>query len=154
VTATVAKSISEIVMERKWLVRWMYASAVLHLLVGLALPWVAGAESLAWYHAALGPEAAHGQQAWWMALFGPTIQCVGLWMLALIWFGDRRREAAAWLWIAAGLLLWGPQDIMVSLRADVWPNVWIDLVTLALLLPAAWRLYRIDAATRPAAEAI
>jgi hypothetical protein len=144
-------------MERKWLVRWMYASAVLHLLVGLALPWVAGAEALAWYHAALGPEAVHSQQAWWMALFGPTIQCVGLWMLALTWFGDRRRDAAAWLWIAAGLLLWGPQDIMVSLRADVWPNVWIDLVTLALLLPAVWRLYSIDralAAAPPAAPAV
>lgn len=131
-------------MERKWLLRWLYASAVLHLAVGLALPWVAAAPALDWYHAVLGPEAQHARQAWWLALFGPTIQCVGLWMLALVWFGDTRREPAAWLWIGAGLLLWGPQDIMVSLRAEVWPNVWLDLATLALLLPAVWRLYVLD----------
>ena len=131
-------------MERKWLVRWMYASAVAHLLAGLALPWVAGAQALDWYHAVLGPAAAHAQQVWWMALFGPTIQCVGLWMLALVWFGEQYRAPAAWLWIAAGLLLWGPQDMMVSLRADVWPNVWLDAATLALLLPPAWRLYLLD----------
>lgn len=140
-------------MERKWLVRWMYASAVLHLVVGLALPWIAGAELLRPYFDRLGPADTHAQHAWWMALFGPTIQCVGLWMLALTWFGDQRREAAAWLWIAAGLLLWGPQDIMVSLRADVWPNVWIDVATLALLLPAAWRLYLLDHTTADAAQA-
>ena len=140
-------------MERKWLVRWMYASAVGHLLVGLVLPWIAGAAALDWYLAWLGPASTRPQHAWWMALFGPTIQCVGLWMLALVWFGDQRREPAAWLWVAAGLLLWGPQDIMVSLRAGVWPNAWLDIATLALLLPAAWRLYRIDAAERDAAEA-
>ena len=132
-------------MERKWLVRWMYASAVAHLAIGLALPWIANAAALDWYLAWLGPAQARAQHAWWMALFGPTIQCVGLWMLALVRFGEQRREPAAWLWIAAGLLLWGPQDMMVSLRSGVWPNVWADLATLALLLPAAWRLYRIDA---------
>lgn len=138
-------------MERKWLVRCLYASAVLHLLAGLALPWVADAAALSWYHAVLGPTEQHARQAWWLALFGPTIQCVGLWMLALVWFGDTRREPAAWLWTGAGLLLWGPQDIMVSLRAAVWPNVWLDLATLAVLLPATWRLYRLDRAGAAAA---
>jgi hypothetical protein len=133
-------------MERKWLVRWMYASAAAHLIIGLALPWVANDAALDWYRTWLGTPASRPLHAWWLALFGPTIQGVGLWMLALVWFGDQRRESGAWLWIAAGLLLWGPQDMMVSLRAHVWPNVWIDLATLALLLPAAWRLYRIDAA--------
>jgi len=133
-------------MERKWLVRWMLAAAIAHLAVGAALPWVADAAALDGYHAWLGSAAARPRNAWWLALFGPTVQCVGLWMLALVWFGDRRREPAAWLWIAAGLLLWGPQDMLVSLRAGVWPNVWIDLATLALLLPAALRLHRIDAA--------
>ena len=140
-------------MQRKWLVRWMYASAAAHLAIGLALPWIADAAALDWYHAWLGGASARPLHAWWLALFGPTIQCVGLWMLALVWFGDRRREPGAWLWIAAGLLLWGPQDIMVSLRANLWPNVWIDAATLALLLPAAWRLYRIDGAAAGAETA-
>jgi hypothetical protein len=139
--------------ERKWLVRGLYAGAAAHLVVGLALPWLADSAALDWYHAWLGAPSARPQQAWWLALFGPTIQCVGLWMLALVWFGEQRREPAAWLWLAAGLLLWGPQDMLVSLRAAVWPNVWIDAATMALLLPALWRLYRIDAAGRHAAEA-
>ncbi|WP_083940987.1 DUF4166 domain-containing protein [Pseudoduganella violaceinigra] len=143
-------------MERKWLVRWLYASAAAHLLVGLLLPWAADARALDWYHAWLGGPLARPRDAWWMALFGATLQCVGLWMLALVWFGDQRRERAAWLWIAAGLLLWGPQDILVSLRGSVWPNVWVDCATLALLLPALWRLYRIDAvhAARAAAPVV
>ncbi|WP_342115217.1 cell division protein [Pseudoduganella sp. OTU4001] len=140
-------------MERKWLVRWLYASAIAHLVVGLALPWISSAAALGWYHAALGPAEAHGQQAWWLALFGPTIQCVGLWMLALIHFGEKYRAPAAWLWIGAGMLLWGPQDIMVSLRADVWANVWIDVASLVLLLPAIWRLYILDRRA-PATEAV
>jgi hypothetical protein len=144
----IARSVLEIIMERKWLVRWMYASAVAHLLVGLLLPWVADAAALGWYHELIGPASEHARQAWWMALFGPTIQCVGVWMLALVRFGDQYRAPSAWLWIGAGLLLWGPQDIMVSLRAGVWPNVWLDLATLALLLPAVWRLHRLDAANQ------
>lgn len=136
-------------MERKWLVRWLYANALLHLAAGQALPWIADAAALDWYHAVLGPSAQHARQAWWLALFGPTLQCIGLWMLALVWFGDKRHEPAAWLWLAAGLLLWGPQDIMVSLRSDVWPNVWLDLATLTTLLPPACRLYLLDRPARP-----
>ncbi len=41
---------------RKWLVRWMYAAALAHLLVGLALPWIGGLSIFEGYHR--GVEAA------------------------------------------------------------------------------------------------
>jgi len=135
-------------MERKWLIRWLYAAAVLHIAVGLALPLLAGAPMLDAYHTLIAksfsPAVSYAQQAWWIALFGPTIQCVGVLMLALTCFGDTRREPSAWLWLIASLLLWAPQDMLISLRAGVWPNLWIDAITLALLLPPLLRLYRID----------
>lgn len=135
-------------MERKWLIRWLYATAVLHIAVGLALPLLAGAPMLDAYHTLIAksfwPAVSYAQQAWWIALFGPTIQCVGVLMLALTCFGDTRREPSAWLWLIASLLLWAPQDMLISLRASVWPNLWIDAITLALLLPPLLRLYRID----------
>jgi hypothetical protein len=45
-------------MERKWLVRWMYASAAAHLIIGLALPWVANDAALDWYRTWLGTPAS------------------------------------------------------------------------------------------------
>lgn len=143
-------------MERKWLVRWIYASAVAHLVAGIALPMLGRIASLDWYHAsvaqtfwgAAAPDAAYAQQAWWIGLFGPTFQCFGVWMWALTWFGDRRREPAAWIWLMAGLLLWGPQDMWISAQAQVWTNVWVDIFTLAMLVPPLGRLAWLDRAAQ------
>jgi hypothetical protein len=134
---------------RRWAVRWTYASAAAHLLVGLLLPWLGGLALLDGYHGGIeaafwdgaAPAAARAQQLWWMALFGPTIQSVAIWMAALTWIGDRQRSAAAWGWLIAGVLVWAPQDIAISLRADCWPNVWLDCFAVASMLPAlVWLL--------------
>jgi len=125
------------IMERKWLVRWMYAAALVHILAGIVLA---------------GSVARLGIN---VALFGPTIQCVGVLMLALTHFGDARRERSAWLCIAAGLLLWAPQDMLLSLHAAKWLYIWIDVATLALLLPPLLRLHHLDsraAAALPGAK--
>ncbi|MES2262872.1 MAG: cell division protein [Pseudomonadota bacterium] len=139
---------------RTWLVRWLYAAAVAHLLVGVLLPWIAGADFLNWYHRGVAaafwpgtaPAAAIAQQAWWMALFGPTVQTVGLWMIALVHLAERRRDAAAWAWLLAGIVVWAPQDIFVSLRAGVWPNVWLDCFAVASMVPPLLWLWRADRA--------
>jgi hypothetical protein len=135
-------------LARRSCVMWMYAAALAHILVGMILPWIGHRPEIDNYLAdaarALGSADGRAVQAWWIALFGPTLQSFGLWMLALVWFGERRREAGAWLWLIAGLLLWAPQDMLVSLRADAWLNVWVDLITLALLLPPLAWLWRID----------
>src|SRR5688500_17575305 len=111
--------------SRKLLVQWLYATAIVHLLVGLALPWIGGLAILDDYHRHIepafwpegAPAAARAQQIWWIALFGPTVQGLSLWMLALIHFGNRYRSRLAWIALVAGLALWAPQDMLISLRA-------------------------------------
>jgi len=137
---------------RKWMIRWLFGVAAGHVLVGALLPWFAaeplfdayhgGIEAAFWHAGA--PLAARGLQTWWISLFGPTVQLMALFMMALIHLADRLRQPQVWLWLAAGLLVWAPQDILVSLRAQVWAHLWIDLFALAILLPPLFWLWRHD----------
>ncbi len=94
---------SSILSQRRWVVGWMYAAAVAHFLAGAALLWVTDASVLDGYHrgierhfwAGLAPAAARAQQTWWMALFGATLQCSAIWMLALVHLGNQTRHRAA-----------------------------------------------------------
>lgn len=147
--------------RRSWMIRWLYAVAAGHVLVGALLPWFAAAPVFDAYHGGIetafwqagAPLEARGLQTWWIALFGPTVQLMALFMAALIHLADRLRQPQVWLWIAAGLLLWAPQDILVSLRAGVWAHLYIDLFALAVLLPPLAWLWRHDRARAPAREA-
>ncbi len=85
-----------------------------------------------------------------MALFGPTMQSLSLWMAALIYFGDHYRSRLAWGMLIAGIVVWAPQDILVSLRAECWTHVWVDGFALATMLPPLVWLWRLD---RPAVAA-
>lgn len=135
---------------RKWLVRWMYAVVVAHLLVGILLPLVAGAALFESYHQGIErqfwgdliPAAARAQQVWWISLFGPTVQAASLWMGTLLLIADQQRNAVAWLGLLVGLVVWGPQDILISLQAHCWSHVWIDAAALLGMLPALlWLFY-------------
>lgn len=132
---------------RRLAVWWLYATVFAHLLAGLLLPWVMeasmfeayhlGIEQAFWGHAA--PAPARAQQIWWISLFGPTVQSAAVWMAALVYIGDRHCSRFAWAALIAGILVWAPQDMVVSLRAEYWPHVWIDCFALAVLLPPlAW----------------
>jgi len=141
---------------RSWLVHWMYAVVAAHLLAGILLPLVAGAAALEPYHHSIGthfwggamPEAARAQQIWWISLFGPTVQAASIWMLVLLWIADKQRNAAAWLGLIAGLVIWAPQDILISLQAQCTANIWIDAIaTLSMLPPLLW-LFRHDLKAR------
>jgi hypothetical protein len=137
---------------RRWLVYWLYGAALAHLLAGVLLPWVSGLPFLDDYHRTItagfwhgaAPVEAHAQQAWWMALFGPTVQSVGLWMFALVQLGHRHRSAAVWAWLTAGIVLWAPQDMWLSLRAGVAANVWLDAFAVATMLPPMVWLWKMD----------
>jgi len=137
---------------RIWLVRWMYAMVTAHLLAGILLPFVAGAAALDPYHHSIGthfwgdaiPEAARAQQVWWISLFGPTVQAASIWMLVLLWIADKQRNAAAWLGLIAGMLVWAPQDILISLQAQCEANVWIDGIAVLSMLPPLFWLFRHD----------
>ncbi|UXU92154.1 thiol-disulfide oxidoreductase DCC family protein [Burkholderia sp. S-53] len=136
---------------RRIVVSWMYAAAIVHLLVGVAVPWLAGAPLADAYHRAIelhfwagaAPEPARAQQIWWMSLIGATVQCASVWMLALVHLGNRLRRREVWGWLLAGLLVWAPQDLLFSLQAHVWGHVAIDAAALvAMVPPLVWLLRR------------
>ena len=129
--------------SRRWVIRWMYSSVVVHLIVGMLLPWVGNFSILSVYHLSVesgfwikgAPLAARAQQVWWMSLFGPTVQNLAILMGALVHIGDRQRSSFAWGWLMMGIIIWAPQDMLVSLRAGVWLNVWVDCFAVVTLIP-------------------
>ncbi|OXI79829.1 thiol-disulfide oxidoreductase [Burkholderia sp. AU33423] len=137
---------------RRNVVTWMYGAAIAHLLVGIAIPWVAGAPWLDAYHrvieqhfwAGTAPEPARAQQIWWMSLMGATVQCASVWMLALVHLGNRLRRREVWGWLLAGLLIWAPQDMLFSLLAHVSGHVAIDAAALVAMVPPLVWLWRRD----------
>lgn len=139
---------------RRIVVNGMYAAAIVHLLVGAALPWVAGASWLDAYHrrielhfwAATAPDAARAQQIWWLSLFGATLQCASVWMLALVHLGNRLRRREVWGWLLAGLLIWAPQDMLLSWHAQVGRHVVADVAALVAMVPPLVWLWRRDTA--------
>lgn len=147
---------------RIWAVRWVYAGAAVHMLVGVLLPWLvqlalfndyfAAVDTVFWGGAA--PAAARAQQQWWVSLFGPTVQTVAIWMAALAYIGDRDRSSFAWASLIAGIAVWAPQDIAISLHAGCWANVWLDCVAVLTTVPPLVWLFMHDrrgAAARTAA---
>lgn len=149
--------LSSLARRRVLCVRWLQAVALAHVLGGLVLTW-AGHSSLLddyllsieqafWGQAA--PLPGREQQIWWQALFGATLQSYSVYMLGLIHLGDRCRSHLAWGWLIAGLVLWAPQDVLVSLQAGMWSHLIIDAAALLVLLPPLFWLYRHD---RPAAR--
>ncbi len=139
--------------HRTWAVRIVCAAVAAHLLAGLALPAIVNLPLLdgyhqstlaAFWHGEAAPAAALALQRWWMALFGPTVQAAAIWMGALAWIGARHRLPVAWGALIAGLLLWAPQDIAISLRAGAWSHVWLDSLALAGMLPPLAYLFFTD----------
>lgn len=146
---------------RSVLVVWLYAAALVHLLVSLALTWAGHSglldgylqtiEQAFWATDAV-PIAARAQQVWWLALFGATLQSYSLYMLALVRIGHRLRSPMAWGWLIAGIVLWAPQDMWVSAQARVWSHLWFDSLALLTLLPPLFWLYRHDRRTAPSSN--
>jgi hypothetical protein len=146
---------------RTWAVRWLLLVCAVHELVGALLPWAGGAPLFDAYHRGIvaafwpggAPPGAMALQAWWIALFGATIQAMALFMIALVRMADRLREPSIWLWLIVGLAVWAPQDVLVSLRADCWAHVAADAFALAVMLPPLAWLWRHDRRDSPAAHA-
>jgi hypothetical protein len=139
---------------RTWAVRVTYASIAVHLIAGALLPLIVNSPLLEGYHRGIEtafwgvdiPPASRALQTWWISLFGPTVQAAAVWMGALAWMGDRQRNAFAWGALIAGIVLWAPQDMAISLRANCWNHVWLDCVALAGMLPPLCYLFFIDRA--------
>jgi hypothetical protein len=141
---------------RAWLVRWIYVVVAAHLVVGVLLPLYAGAAIADGYRRGIedfffsagAPPAAKALQVWWLSLFGPTVQAAAIWMAGLAVMGDKQKNAFAWAMLMLGLLVWAPQDMLISARAHCWTNLWIDAFALAGMLPPLLWLCKLDLASR------
>lgn len=142
---------------RQYLVYWMYALSLGHLLIGIALPLLIDQTFLESYHRMVeagfwtthAPVAARAQQVWWISLFGATIQNIAIWMAALTRLGDVHRSRFAWLALIIGVIIWAPQDIWVSYSAGVMIHVWIDVFAVLSLLPPLVLLWWMDGTVAP-----
>jgi hypothetical protein len=141
------------------MVSWLYAAAVVHLIVSIVLTWGGHSGLLDGYLQRINesfwadsiPPAVNDQQIWWLSLFGATLQSYSLYMLALVHLGNKLRSAAAWGWLIAGVLVWAPQDIRISMQAYVWPHIWMDGFALLVLLPPMVWLFIHDRRAAPKA---
>lgn len=137
---------------RPWLIRWLYALAALHFLVGLLIPWTIHHAIFSDYHQhilnhfwpAEIPAAAVELQTWWMSILGATIENLAILMAVLIYVGDRYRIPLVWGWMIISLLVWAPQDMVISLTNQAWSHVWIDVFALFAFLPPLFVLWRGD----------
>ncbi len=140
---------------RSWLVAWMYAVVAGHLAVGLLLPWIASLPLVEGYHVYVEkqfwgqniPQGVRPVQEWWIALFGPTVAGMSIWMGTLVYFGAHYRNSIAWASLIIGTLVWAPQDMYISLQRDVWLHVYLDSFALLSMLPPLFWLWQHDRQT-------
>ncbi len=135
---------------RPWLIRWLYLITFGHFVGGVLLAWFSSFYFLDDYHASILTRFgdltvhAHALQVWWLSLFGATLQNLAIFMGVLTYLGNKYRNAVVWAWMIVGLMLWAPQDMLISLQIDLWLHVWVDLIALALMLPPLVILWLLD----------
>jgi hypothetical protein len=133
-------------------VGWLYLIALGHLVGAVAMTWLVKLPLFTDYHqsilAAFGFASAQQEvmalHTWWMSLFGATLQAFAIFLLALVYLANRYRNAVIWLLLASVILLWAPQDMVISLQRNVWSHVWVDLAAIIALVPPLLILWWLD----------
>lgn len=135
---------------RPLLIRWIYIITFGHFAAGILLTWFSSFNFFDHYHESILTRFgelsthAHALQVWWLSLFGATLQNLAIFMGVLTYLGSKYRNAVIWAWMIVGLLLWAPQDMLISLQIDLWLHVWVDLIALAVMLPPLTILWWLD----------
>jgi hypothetical protein len=135
---------------RLWLIRWLYLITVGHLAVGVLLAWFSNLSLFDHYHQSISERFgdlsvhAYAMQVWWISLFGATVQSLAIFMGVLTYVASKQRSAFVWGWMIIGLVLWAPQDMLISLQVDLWLHVWVDSIALAVMLPPLAVLWWLD----------
>lgn len=135
---------------RAWLICWIYLLTFGHLAGGVLLAWFSHIAVFDHYHQSILAQigdfsaAAHELQVWWLSLFGATLQNLAIFMGVLTYVASKQRNAFIWAWMIVGLILWAPQDMLISLRIDLWLHVWVDSIVLLLMLPPLIILWWVD----------
>jgi len=140
---------------RPWLISWLYLITFGHFACGILLAWFSNLSLLDNYHHSILERFgdlfnnAQALQVWWLSLFGATLQNLAVFMGILIYVGNRQGRPFVWGWMIFGLLLWAPQDMLISLRINLWLHVWVDAIVILLVLPPLLLLWRIDRKCAP-----
>lgn len=135
---------------RSWLVGWIYLLTFGHFAGGILLAWFSNLSIFDGYHQSILSQigdasvTAHQLQVWWLSLFGATLQNLAIFMGVLTYVASKQRSSFIWAWMIVGLLLWAPQDILISLRINLWLHVWVDACVLLIMLPPLIILWCID----------
>ena len=127
-------------MSAERLDRWLGFIAILHVIAGLALPFVL--LRTGWLDPWLPLADPEARTAF--ALFGPTVASWGLLMLFVVQHGLRHHQAWAANALIAGVLVWAPLDAAIC-HAHGWTHaVVLDAIaSIAILIPALWRRVQI-----------
>lgn len=137
-------------LVRTWLIRWLYLLTLGHFAGGVLLAWFSHLSFFDRYHHSILSQigdfsiTVHQLQVWWLSLFGATLQNLAIFMGVLTYLGNKQRSALVWAWMIFGLILWAPQDMLISLRIDLWLHVWVDSIVLLLMLPPLIILWWVD----------
>lgn len=130
--------------------RWLYVVCGLHVVVGIAMPWLLqapfGRAYIVYLAQCFGMEDLPGETIallrWLLVLLGAMIAGWGVLMAGLVHLACRTRSCAPLLWLAAGLLAWAALDLGWSASRSVWLHLWLDSVALLLILVPAFALGR------------
>jgi hypothetical protein len=135
---------------RKWLICWMYLLSFGHFAAGILLAWFANTQVFDHYHNSILGQindfsaTALQLQKWWVSLFGATLQNIAIFMGILTYVASKQRSGFVWGGMIIGLVVWAPQDMLISLQINLWLHVWVDLLALALMLPPLLILWWLD----------
>jgi hypothetical protein len=114
--------------------------AVLHILVGLALPWLVELPQFGFYNrhllAAFHTESAEALALgkFMVGILGPTVASWGLLFLFVVNVSFASRSRTGWYFMVIAITGWSLCDMYLSVRAGVYLNLLIDLVVLGLVL--------------------
>ncbi len=133
-------------MKNERLHGWLSWIAGLHVLGGLALPFLLLRTS--WLDRWLPLQGDDARLA--LALFGPTVASWGAMMFFLVQYGLRNSQRWAADALIVGILVWAPLDAALCWKYKLTAGLWLDaIVAPAILIPALWcRLQMRSAQTR------
>ncbi|GGY80490.1 hypothetical protein GCM10011613_26900 [Cellvibrio zantedeschiae] len=135
---------------RSWLIYWIYFVSFGHFAVGFLVAWFSNLSTFYAYHHSILERfgdlsaQAYQLQIWWISLFGATVQNLAIFMGVLTYVASKYRISLVWNSMVIGLIVWAPQDILISLQVDMWLHVWVDAIVLAVMLPPLMMLSWLD----------
>jgi len=119
--------------------RFLQFIAVLHIVTGAALPWLADSALFAAYHEHLqhafntNSLSAH-QAGFLVGIFGPTIMSWGVLFLYAVNAGFARPTPQSWWFMLAACVAWAPYDSALSLQHSVYYNAIINAIAFPIIV--------------------